>query len=87
MNFIQIMVFLSIAEEQSFSATAEVLNLSQSSVSKHLKSLEEELGLTLINRSSKKCELSEMGAVNIPEMQHMLKTYQNVLSLKNNNRS
>ena len=87
MNFIQIMVFLSIAEEQSFSATAEVLNLSQSSVSKHLKSLEEELGLTLINRSSKKCELSEMGAVIFPEMQQMLKTYQNVLALKNNYRS
>lgn len=50
MNIEDIQVFLAVVSSQSLTKAAEILHLSQSSVSHRLKNLEQELGLLLIER-------------------------------------
>lgn len=57
----QIRCFLAIARTGSFSAAAEALYISQSSVSKQILALERELGVRLFDRSSRKVTLTEAG--------------------------
>ncbi|KFI46579.1 DNA-binding transcriptional regulator, LysR family [Bifidobacterium bohemicum] len=50
--------FLAVAEEGSITAAAELLRVSQPSMSRRIKNLEKDLGATLINRSNRKDETS-----------------------------
>ena len=61
MEFRQLEYFCTISELENFTRTAEVLHVSQPSVTKAIKSLESELGLTLIDRSQKHVSLTEEG--------------------------
>ncbi|MEW5868158.1 MAG: LysR family transcriptional regulator [Chloroflexota bacterium] len=61
MEIRQIQFFLAIVEAGSFSAAAEELYISQSSLSKKIIALEEELGVTLFDRSKRKISLTEAG--------------------------
>jgi LysR family transcriptional regulator for bpeEF and oprC len=54
-------VFVQVAESVTFSAAARALNLSQSSVSRKIASLENHLGLQLVKRTSHAVTLSESG--------------------------
>lgn len=54
--------FEAVARRLSFSAAAEELHLTQSAVSRQIKSLEEEIGATLFNRGTRKVELTVAGA-------------------------
>ncbi len=51
MDFDQIRAFINVASLKSFSAAAEKLFISQPSISVRIKALEEELGVTLLDRS------------------------------------
>lgn len=53
--------FLAVAREQSISAAAETLHLSQPTLSRQLKDLEEELGKQLMVRGSRRITLTEEG--------------------------
>ena len=55
--------FLAVAREQSFSRAAETLFLSQPTLSRQLKDLEDELGKQLFIRGSKKVTLTEEGMI------------------------
>ena len=55
--------FLAVAREQSFSTAAERLFLSQPTLSRQLKELEDELGKTLLVRSNKGVTLTEEGII------------------------
>ena len=55
--------FLAVAREQSFSVAAERLYLSQPTLSRQLRELEEELGKPLLIRSSKGVSLTEEGMI------------------------
>ena len=55
--------FLAVAREQSFSTAAERLFLSQPTLSRQLKELEEELGKPLLIRSNKGVSLTEEGMI------------------------
>jgi DNA-binding transcriptional LysR family regulator len=52
MNLKKIQAFLLVIDKGSFSDAAELMGLSQPAISQHVKSLEEDLGVSLINRSS-----------------------------------
>ncbi len=54
-------VFRRVAEASSFSAVARETTMSQSTVSKHIASLEERLGTKLLNRSTRSLSLTEAG--------------------------
>lgn len=61
MNFNQLKYFVAIVEQGSFWAAALEEYISQSSLSKQIKTLENELGVVLFNRSGNKITLTEAG--------------------------
>jgi len=54
-------VFAKVVEEGSFTGAATSLNFSKSTVSKHITRLEERLGARLLNRTTRKLTLTEVG--------------------------
>ncbi|MSE08732.1 LysR family transcriptional regulator [Lactobacillus salivarius] len=85
MELQKLKTFIDLAETLNFSKTSENLFISQSSVSKQIKSLEKELGLKLFIRTSKQVVLSAYGEVMLPyakriwelnqDMQKAIKNY------------
>jgi DNA-binding transcriptional LysR family regulator len=53
--------FVKVVDTGGFSAAARALNLSPSMVTHHVQSLEERLGVRLLNRSTRKVNLTEVG--------------------------
>ncbi|MFO8035638.1 MAG: selenium metabolism-associated LysR family transcriptional regulator [Anaerolineales bacterium] len=65
-DFSKLETFLLAAEYLSFSEAARHLHLTQPTVSHHIKSLEDELGVTLFHRTGKGLRLSEAGRLLLP---------------------
>ena len=61
MEFRVLQYFLAVTREQSISGAAEALHLSQPTLSRQLKDMEEELGKRLFIRSNRKITLTEEG--------------------------
>ena len=59
----QLRIIKAIASENSFTKAAEVLFISQPSVSKQIKILETRLGILLFNRNGNKISLTEAGNI------------------------
>jgi DNA-binding transcriptional LysR family regulator len=55
-------VFVRIVEEGSLTAAGARLGLSRAAVSKHLVALEDRLGVRLLNRTTRRCSLTEAGS-------------------------
>src|SRR5580658_9262680 len=53
--------FVKVVEHQGFSSAARQLNLATSVVTTHVKSLEERLGVRLLNRTARSVSLTEVG--------------------------
>lgn len=60
-NSSQIQCFLAVAKTQNFTRAAQDLYISQPVLSRKIASMEEELGLTLFDRSGKNVQLTESG--------------------------
>ncbi|SHE24805.1 LysR family transcriptional regulator [Actinomyces glycerinitolerans] len=58
--------FVVLAQTRNFLEASNQLFIAQSSLSKHIKSLEKELGVTLFNRSTRHVELSPAGKLFLP---------------------
>ena len=63
MEFRVLQYFLAVTREGNISAAAQSLHLSQPSLSRQLKELEEELGVTLFLRGRRRIELTEEGLI------------------------
>ena len=63
MEFRVLQYFLAVTREQSISGAAKVLHLSQPTLSRQLKDMEEELGKPLFIRSNRKITLTEEGRI------------------------
>lgn len=74
MNFDQIEAFIYAAHTESFSRAGEILFISQPSVSMKIKTLEEEMDVTLFERNGKLIHLSEEGKLFLPYAQKVMKT-------------
>ena len=61
MNIFQLRYFVSVAQLENISKAADLLHLSQSSLSKSIAKLEAELGMPLFQRSGKRIVLNEQG--------------------------
>lgn len=62
MELQQIRNFLTLAQELHFWNTAEKVFITQSALSRQIKALEEELGVTLFERNKRRVKLTEAGA-------------------------
>ena len=63
MDIRQLKYFIAVVENKGFSRAAETLYLSQSTLSKVVKSLEDELDTVLLDRSNKQIELTGSGNI------------------------
>lgn len=72
MDLAQLEIFLCIADEKSFSRAAEKMLRTQPALSIAIKRLEEELGETLFDRSSKSGTLTEAGKILYSYAQKMI---------------
>ncbi len=61
MDLNDIVVFTKVAETKSFTGAAELLGLPKSTVSRKLAQLEERLGVRLVQRTTRKLALTEIG--------------------------
>jgi DNA-binding transcriptional LysR family regulator len=65
-------VFVKVADLGSFAATAKELRLSPTMIGKHVRYLEERLGSLLINRSTRRQSLTELGRNYLNHCRHLL---------------
>lgn len=78
MNLKHLETFVMVAELQSFTAAARKLYMSQPAVSFQIKSLEEDLQITLFNRGDKRLNLTPAGKLMYPEAKKMVIRYQKI---------
>ncbi|MFC0525085.1 LysR family transcriptional regulator [Pontibacillus salicampi] len=68
--------FVTVAEEGSFRKAADLLYVSQPTITVHVKSLEKNLGVTLFQRNNRNVKLTEEGRVYLTHAKQLLSTYQ-----------
>ena len=72
----QLLYFSAITQYGSYSEAAFMLNISQSSISKQIMQLEDELGVKLFDRTSRKAKLTEAGVHLVQDAQAILEQMQ-----------
>ncbi|MDQ0272833.1 LysR family transcriptional regulator [Cytobacillus purgationiresistens] len=76
MEFSWLYTFLTAAKCGNFRRTAELLYISQPSVTVHIHNLEKELGVELFGRKGRRVQLTEEGRRYIPHAEQLLEIYQ-----------
>jgi DNA-binding transcriptional LysR family regulator len=74
LDFGQLEAFLQVSEHRSFSRAAEVLQLTQPSITARIQSLERELGEELFERSGRGVRLTDAGNAFLPYVERILQT-------------
>jgi LysR family transcriptional regulator, transcriptional activator of the cysJI operon len=72
LNFHQLHIFYTVAERGSFSAAAQALQMTQPAVTMQVQSLEDYFGTKLLQRSTKRIELTEAGRALMPYAQRSI---------------
>ena len=72
MNFKQFKYVLTLADEHSFSSAADVLNITQPSLSQYIKKIEREIGAVLFDRTNGDVRLTDAGRAYIEVGRKML---------------
>jgi len=67
LNVHQLHIFYTVAERGTFSAAAQTLHMTQPAVTMQVQALEERFGTKLLNRTTKKLELTEAGHRLLPQ--------------------
>lgn len=83
MNTKQLELFVKLAENKNFTRTANEMYISQPALSQQIKSLEYELGRTLLNRSNKKVELTDTGKSFYASAKKILESYYEAINKMN----
>ena len=69
MKIQQVRYFLALADKLNFTRAAEICNVSQSALTRAIKTLEDELGGALCHRETSQTQLSELGRLMLPYFQ------------------
>lgn len=83
MELRHIKYFITIAEELHFKKAAQRLNMSQPPLSQQIQLLEQELGIQLFIRGTRKVELTDEGKAILPEAYHLLEVSRRVQNIAN----
>jgi DNA-binding transcriptional LysR family regulator len=78
MDIKQLQYFIEVAKWNSFTRAAEQLFITQPTISKMIKNLEDELGITLFNRSRKKLMLTDAGKIIYEQAKLVDKAFHNI---------
>ncbi|MEO1433255.1 MAG: LysR family transcriptional regulator [Cyanobacteria bacterium J06633_8] len=80
MDLSQLRYFLAIVETQGFTKAAELLFVSQPSLSAGIKKLEQELGVTLFERGGRRATLTPAGKIFLEKAGNIIGEYQSALN-------
>ncbi|MGI6092681.1 MAG: LysR family transcriptional regulator [Veillonellaceae bacterium] len=80
MDIHHLVYFIEVARHRNFTKAAQALHISQPSISKMIKVLEEELGVRLFSRTTRQIELTDAGRAVLHEAQHIINSFQNLKS-------
>src|SRR5436189_4616533 len=69
-------IFVSVIENKSFSKAARKLKLSASVVTRHIATLEKNLNVRLLQRTTRQVSLTEAGSIFYESCKTLLQTYQ-----------
>jgi DNA-binding transcriptional LysR family regulator len=72
MDLRQLEIFTKVAELGSFSRAAEALHLTQPTVSEHIRALEDELGVRLLDRLGRGADVTQAGRLLLSHASRML---------------
>ncbi len=72
MDLWQLQIFVTVVEEESFSKASHIINLSQPTVSSHIKDLEHHFQCRLLDRMGKKTEPTQAGRILLEHAKKML---------------
>lgn len=78
MNFEQLKIFISVAENKSFTKAAELLYISHSTTSRNVAALEAELGVCLLSRDNRSVRLTPAGEILFREGAKLVKKVEDV---------
>ncbi len=71
--------FVAVAKEGNFTRAANKLYVTQPTISKMVRNIEEELGVTLFDRSGKQVKLTDAGEIILIQAQNIIiKSFQNL---------
>lgn len=79
MNLRQLELFVAVAESKSFSRGAELIHLTQSTVSQHIAALEDEVGARLFDRTTQGALLTPAGKVFLRHARRVLSEQEQLL--------
>ncbi len=80
MDLQQLRYFVEVARQKSFTKASHILLVSQPSISKLIKNLEDELKVTLLDRSERKIELTDVGRIVYEQALKILQSVEDVYS-------
>lgn len=75
MDLFQLTYFIEVAHKKSFTKASKALHISQPSISKGIKALEEHWNIRLFDRKGKNVELTEMGAYLLPRIEGIMNDF------------
>ncbi|MGN7940471.1 LysR family transcriptional regulator [Virgibacillus sp. 6R] len=80
MDLQQLKYFVEVARQKSFTKASHILLVSQPSISKLIKNLEDELKVTLLDRSERKIELTDVGRIVYEQALKIIQSVEDVYS-------
>lgn len=78
MEILHLQYFMAVARHKSFSKAAAASHVSQSVISKLVKDLEQELGITLLHRNYKQVTLTDAGSIFLAEADKVVTLFTNL---------
>lgn len=83
MDILHLKYFVEVAKQKNFTKASQVLLVSQPSISKMIKSLEDELNVTLLDRSERQINLTDAGVVVYEQALNILQSVEDVYASVN----
>lgn len=80
MDIRHLQYILEVVRWNSFTKAADALHVTQPTISKTIKNMEEELGFPLFIRSGKKVELTDAGQVLLAQAHHIVHSFDNMMA-------